>query len=36
MAMPAKYRTPLYLKLAEIALLASVLVLPVLWMVCAP
>jgi hypothetical protein len=35
MAMPAKYRTPLYLKLAEIALLASVLVLPWIYMVCA-
>jgi hypothetical protein len=34
--MPAKYRTPLYLKLAEIALLASVLVAPVLYMVVAP
>jgi hypothetical protein len=34
--MTRPYRTPLYLKIAEIALLASVLVLPVLWMVCAP
>jgi hypothetical protein len=34
--MTRPYRTPLYFKLAEIALLASVLVLPILWMVCAP
>jgi hypothetical protein len=36
MAMPAKYKTPLYLQLAEIALLATVLAAPILFMVCAP
>jgi hypothetical protein len=34
--MNCPYRTPLYLKLAEIALLASVLVAPVIYMVVAP